>query len=159
MTLERSDVLAMSESPRVSGGNGATKGMRPAFGRPIGRVALSNSPIKSSIGFNFSWRFGGQRFCFICECGRRVEQLHAFRDWPWRCRHCYRLSYATRQAVPRHRHVIKVQKIREQLGGSLNLLDGTPPKPKGMHRKRYARLRWQHDAAVERVVGMTAARG
>jgi hypothetical protein len=53
-----------------------------------------------------------------------VENLHAFRDRPWRCRHCYQLTYATRQAVPRHRHVIKVQKIREHLGGSLSLLDG-----------------------------------
>jgi hypothetical protein len=104
-----------------------------------------------------SWRFGGQRFYFLCECGRTVEKLHAFRDRPWRCRHCHGLTYATRQAVPRHRHVIKVQKIREQLGGSLSLLDSVPPKPKGMHRKRYARLRWRHDAAVERVVGMTAA--
>jgi hypothetical protein len=36
------------------------------------------------------------------------------------------LTYATRQAVPRHRHVIKVRKIREQLGSSLSLLDGFP---------------------------------
>src|ERR1700738_3456672 len=70
-----------------------------------------------------SWRFGGQRFYFICECGRSVEKLHAFRDRPWRCRHCYQLTYATRQAVPRHRHVIKVQKIREQLGGSPSMLE------------------------------------
>jgi hypothetical protein len=59
--------------------------------------------------------------------------------------------------VPRHRHVIKVQKIREHLGGSLSLLDGFPPKPKGMHRKRYERLRRRHDAATQQGVGMTAA--
>jgi hypothetical protein len=28
-------------------------------------------------------RLGGRRFYFICECGRRVEKLHAFRDRPW----------------------------------------------------------------------------
>jgi hypothetical protein len=86
-----------------------------------------------------------------------VEKLHAFGDRLWRCRHCYQLTYATRQAVPRHRHVIKVQKIREQLGGSLSLLDGFPAKPRGVHRKRYARLRWRYDAAAERLLGMTSA--
>jgi hypothetical protein len=50
-----------------------------------------------------------------------------------------------------------VQKIREHLGGSLSLLDGFPPKPKGMHRKRYERLRRRHDAATQQGVGMTAA--
>jgi hypothetical protein len=50
-----------------------------------------------------------------------------------------------------------VQKIREQLGGSLSLLDSVPPKPKGMHWKRYERLRTQHDAAKEQFLGMTAA--
>jgi hypothetical protein len=39
--------------------------------------------------------------------------MHTFGDRSWRCRHCYQLTYAT-QVVPRHRHVIKVQKIREK---------------------------------------------
>ena len=64
------------------------------------------------------WRFGGQRLYFKCDCGRMVEKLYAPGDQPWRCRHCYRLTYSTRQAVPRHRHIIKAQKIRERLGGS-----------------------------------------
>ena len=54
-----------------------------------------------------------------------VEKLYAPGDQPWRCRHCYRLTYSTRQAVPRHRHIIKAQKIRERLGGSLSCLDGS----------------------------------
>ena len=103
------------------------------------------------------WRFGGQRLYFKCDCGRMVEKLYAPGDQPWRCRHCYRLTYATRQAVPRDRHIIKAQKIRGRLGGSLSLLDGFPPKPKGMHQKRYARLRWRHDAAVEQGLGMASA--
>ena len=104
-----------------------------------------------------SWRFGGHRFYFLCECGRRVEKLHAFRDRPWRCRHCYNLTYEARQAVPRHRHVMKAQKIREQLGGSPNMLDAFPPKPKGMHQRRYERLRRRHDAATQQAFGMMSA--
>ena len=103
------------------------------------------------------WRFGGQRFYFLCECGRRVEKLHTFGDRPWRCRHCHNLTYAARQAVPRHRHVLRAQKIREQLGGSPSMLEQFPPKPRGMHRKRYAQLRRRHDAATQQGLGMTAA--
>ena len=119
-----------------------------------GLIRLPNQ-IVQTVGI--SWRFGGQRFYFLCECGRTVEKLHAFRDRPWRCRHCHQLTYATRQALPRHRHIVKAQKIRERLGGSLSLGDRFPPKPKGMHWKRYARLRMRHDAATRQAFGMTTA--
>jgi len=104
-----------------------------------------------------SWRFGGHRFYFICECGRRVGKLHAFGNRPWRCRYCHNLTYAARQAVPRHRLILMAQKIRERLGGSLSMLDAFPPKPKGMHWKRYDRLRRRHDAATQQAFGMTTA--
>ena len=39
--------------------------------------------------------------------------------------------------------------IREILGGSLGVLDDFPAKPKGMHWRRYNRLRHLHDQAVE----------
>ena len=64
--------------------------------------------------------------------------------------------YATRQATPRNRYQIKAQKIRERLGGSLGFIDDFPPKPKGMHWKRYERLRNRHDDAEERFLGMMA---
>src|SRR5262245_17494747 len=83
------------------------------------------------------WRFGGRRFYFRCDCGRRVEKLHSARGKPWRCRHCYNLTYATRQATECFRYKIKAQKISELLGGNSYLY--FPPKPKGMHWKRYER--------------------
>ena len=101
-----------------------------------------------------SWRFGGHRFYFLCECGRRVEKLHAFGDRPWRCRHCYNLTYATRQAVPpSHLHGAKDPRAARR--GSPSMLDVFPPKPKGMHQRRYERLRRRHD--TQRAFGMTAA--
>jgi hypothetical protein len=102
------------------------------------------------------WRFGGQRFYFICDCGRRVDKLHTFGQRLWRCRHCYNLSYATRQAAPRIRRLMRAQKIRKQLGGSLSMMDDFPLKPEGMHWKRYQRLRGRHDAAKAQFLGMSS---
>jgi hypothetical protein len=61
------------------------------------------------------------------------------------------------QAVPHHRHIMKAQKIRQQLGGSPNMLEGFLAKPKGMYWKRYERLQTRHDAATERYLGMSMA--
>ena len=119
-----------------------------------GHIELPNQILRTT---KISWRFCGERFYFVCECGRRVEKLHAVRDWPWRCRHCYRLTYATRQAVPRHRYVMKAQKIRRQLGGSLSVVEPFPPKPKGMHWKRYKLLHQKYTRTEAQVLGMTSA--
>ena len=94
------------------------------------------------------WHYGGQRAYFQCDCGRTVGKLYAPFGYPWRCRHCYGLTYATRQAAPRDRLILKAQKIRERLGGDLGVINAFPDKPKGMHWRRYKRLRAVHDQAV-----------
>jgi hypothetical protein len=91
---------------------------------------------------------GGQRAYFLCDCGRTVGKLYAPFGYPWRCRHCYGLTYATRQAAPRYRLILKAQKIRERLGADLGVINAFPDKPKGMHWRRYNRLRAVHDQAV-----------
>jgi hypothetical protein len=83
--------------------------------------------------------------------------LHSARGGPWRCRHCYDLTYATRQASARERQRIKTQKIRERLGGSLHFLDEFPARRKGMHWKRYSRLWEQHEDAKNYWGAMMAA--
>jgi len=101
-------------------------------------------------------RFGGHRLWFKCVCGRHVSTLYSPNGRPWACRQCYRLTYATRQTIPRDRQLLRAQRIRRRLGGSANMLEPFPPKPKGMHRRTYDRLRRAHDLAEQKaMMGLT----
>jgi len=89
---------------------------------------------------------GGGRAWFRCNvssngrfCGRRVALLYAAGEL-FACRHCYGLAYASQREPMRRRGLGKAQKIRMQLGGSGNMFDDFPQKPKGMHRRTYIRL-------------------
>ena len=102
------------------------------------------------------WRFGGKLAYFACPCGKRVRKLFSPHGQQWRCRTCYDLTYATRQASHRDRLLIKAQKIREQLGGSPSMFDEFPARPKGMHWRRYNKLRQAHDQASDACLALTA---
>jgi hypothetical protein len=71
--------------------------------------------------------------------------------WRWQtfaCRRCYGLSYANQQQTALHRGLEQAWKIRMRLGGSADLLEPFPAKPKGMHRRTFQRLRARAEAAV-----------
>jgi hypothetical protein len=93
--------------------------------------------------------FGGERPWFICpgaRCGRRVAILYG----PGRyflCRHCYDLRYESQREDKTHRALRRAQKIREQLGGSANMTEQFPEKPKGMRWSTYERLWFEHHEA------------
>ena len=104
------------------------------------------------------WNFGGRRAYLLCDCGRRVGKLYSPPGQPWRCRHCYDLTYRARQVSSRDRLLMRAQKIRQDLGGTANMLDDFPAKPKGMHWKRYNRLRRIHDRAERSALSLLAVR-
>jgi hypothetical protein len=99
---------------------------------------------------------GGDRAWFRCNvssngrfCGRRVALLYAAGEL-FACRRCYRLAYASQRECLRLRGLGRAQKIRMQLGGSGNMFEDFPRKPKWMHWQTYARLRHTHDIAAAR---------
>ena len=103
--------------------------------------------------------FGGERPWFICpgaDCGRRVAILYG----PGRyflCRPCYDLTYQSQRDNKMYRALHRAQKIRERLGGSTNMMEPFPEKPKGMHWRTYERLwREHHEAEMEQLIGMSA---
>jgi hypothetical protein len=49
----------------------------------------------------------------------------------------------------------RAQKIRQRLGGSANMMEPVPERPKGMHHDTYSRLFWEHhEAEIKYLVGM-----
>jgi len=101
--------------------------------------------------------FGGERPWFICPgagCGRRVAILYGPGKY-FLCRHCYDLVYESKRDNAMYRALHKAQSIRERLGGSANMMEPFPEKPKGMHWKTYERLWWEHhEAEMEQLAGM-----
>jgi hypothetical protein len=65
------------------------------------------------------------------------------------CRYCQDLTYETRQLGRKDSALRKCQKIRRRLGGSANMIEPFPPRPKGMHLKTYMRLWREHDKAEQ----------
>jgi hypothetical protein len=114
--------------------------------------------VKETVSLEWtSCNFGGERPWFLCPgagCGRRVAVLYG----PGRyflCRHCYDLTYQSQRDNKMYRALHRAQKIRQHLGGSANMMEPFPEKPKGMHHETYMRLWWEHrEAEMEQLIGM-----
>ena len=103
--------------------------------------------VKHSYEVSLTWtacHYGGARPWFVCpnvHCGGRAGTLYRVRTPYYLCRRCQRLRYRTQSEKPLGRALILEQNLRVRLGGSWDLSEPFPARPKGMHRTTYQRLR------------------
>ena len=124
------------------------------------RIGPSGEREDVSEPVPLSWtacNFGGERPWFICPgagCGRRVAVLYGPRRY-FLCRHCYELVYESQWENEMHRALRRARVIRERLGGSANMMEPFPEKPKGMHHDTYIRMFSEYqEAEMEQLAGM-----
>ncbi len=87
-------------------------------------------------------RFGGERTWFRCSgrgCGRRVAKLYCAGRY-YVCRHCGDLAYSSQREDAATRALSRANRLRRKINPASYLADIFPDKPKGMHRRTYARL-------------------
>ena len=83
-------------------------------------------------------QYGGRRFWFCCPgCGGRARILYSP---DFHCRRCSGLLHPSTRQTTRDRAVARAVRIRRRLGGSGNLLEPFPLKPKGMRRGAWLKL-------------------
>lgn len=143
--------------PGVSG-NGSLSWTRN--GNPTGSIGYSLKPDKITLHYRHGdenihqaiaisrtpCHFGGHMVWFLCpRCTRRVNALY-FRS-RFYCRKCHNLGYESQQEGVLDRLLRKQRKFRARIGGSGNLVESIPFRPKGMHWKTY----WRTREKVERI--------
>jgi hypothetical protein len=106
-----------------------------------------SQPVQETIALTWtSCHYGGQRVWFICPwCETRVAIVYG--DASFVCRRCCALKYESQSEHRGDRQRRKAQMIRLRLGGSANLAEPFPAKPKHMHWKTYEQLHSQAIAA------------
>ena len=114
--------------------------------------------VKESVSLEWTpCNFGGERPWFVCPgagCGGRVAILYGPGKY-FLCRHCYDLRYESQREDKKDRALRRAQKISMPLGGSADMLEPFPQRPKGMHHDTYMRLFWEHhEAQMEHIAGM-----
>jgi hypothetical protein len=99
--------------------------------------------VREVVPFRYTQtRFGGRRRWFACPaCGKACRVLFGV---PFRCRRCHGLHYSSQYQTAGGRAATRLQALRARLGGSADLREPFPTRPKHMHCKTYARLRALH---------------
>jgi hypothetical protein len=84
--------------------------------------------------------YGGVRRWFLCpDCRKRIAVIY-IQGRSCSCRQCNYLVYRSQRERAAERALSRAQKIRVRLGGSANLLEPFPAKPKWMQWRTYQDL-------------------
>jgi len=133
-------------------GNGSLSWTRN--GNPAGSIGYSFEPDRITLHYRqrdqdihqpitisrTPCHFGGSMVWFLCPgCGRRVNALYA--GSRFYCRYCHKLGYESQREGILDRLLRKQRKCRARIGGSENLVEPIPFRPKGMHWRTYWRVR------------------
>jgi hypothetical protein len=104
--------------------------------------------VEQAISFDRTpCNYGGFRTWFLCpRCWQRVAVLYGAGKY-FLCRHCYGLTYTSRQESRADRLMRKARKIRARLGVGDALSERILFKPKNMHQKTFDRLREEAEQA------------
>lgn len=104
---------------------------------------------------------GGRRAWLLCPargCGRRVALLYMGGSGIFACRHCYKLAYECQRETDDDRAMRQADTIRRRLGWGAGIANPEGGKPKGMHWRRYERLKAEYRALAELSWELTAHR-
>lgn len=101
--------------------------------------------------------FGGERAWFLCpHCGRRCAILYG--GARFLCRGCHGLGYESQSEDRPNRLLRRSQKLRTRPGGSGDMTEPFPERPKGMHRRTYERLCYQGETMEAAMWGVVMQR-
>ena len=114
----------------------------PRMMTPYDGVMIEHGKGRTRVDLVYTdQHLGGRRRWFACpDCGRRCLLLYR-RVGRLACRTCHDLTWTCQRESPADRLRRRARSIRRRLGGSINLLEPFPNRPKGMHRSTYARWR------------------
>jgi hypothetical protein len=97
---------------------------------------------------------GGTRPFMKCpHCDRQVLLLY-LSPACFRCRHCWRLTYASRNEGKLDLQFRRVWRAREKLGAPADLTALITPRAKWKHRSKYERLRKEAELQQQKVFGL-----
>lgn len=94
--------------------------------------------------------YGGYRPWLVCPSCLKKRAILYSGGAGFYCRACLRLVYQSQRESAGDRGLATAQTIRRRLGGSANMTEPFPRKPRGMHWRTYDRLSRQARAAEAR---------
>ncbi|MEH6476222.1 MAG: hypothetical protein V7727_11060 [Sneathiella sp.] len=93
--------------------------------------------------------YGGLRWWFICPItGDKTYTLHTVGGRKFASRKVYNIGYQSQQESKLYGSLTRAQNIRERLGGSCDVTEMFPSRPKGMWRRTHWRWFLKYEKAL-----------